>query len=227
MLIELIATTLDDAIAIEQAGGGRIELITGFMEGGLTPGVGLITKVCDTVHIPVNVMLRPHSNGFQYSANDIAVMKYDISAILGTKAYGIVTGMLDSSGHIHTGQLEQLLACVKDLPVTFHRAIDDSADPVASVKVLAAYPEVKTVLTSGGKGSFTERMSTILKMKEAAPRLEILVGSGISLKNIAEVHRLTATGAYHAGTAVRFDNSPVLGIDPVKAWEFVTFTKTL
>ncbi len=227
MLIELIATTLDDAIAIEQAGGGRIELITGFAEGGLTPGIGLIAKVCDTVHIPVNVMLRPHSNGFLYSENDISVMKYDISAILATKAYGIVTGMLNSSGHIDTDQLEQLLSCVKNLPVTFHRAIDDSVDPVTSVKILASYPEIKTVLTSGGKGSFAERMDTIRKMKETAPRLQILVGSGITLDNIAEVHRLTGTGAYHAGTAVRVDNSPILGIDPQKAQEFITFTQTI
>lgn len=227
MLIELIATTLDDAIVIEQTGGDRIELITGFMEGGLTPGIGLITKVCDTVHIPVNVMLRPHSNGFLYSENDISVMKHDIGAIIETKAYGIVTGMLDSMGRINTLQLEELLACVKGRPVTFHRAIDDTADPVASVKILAAYEEIKTVLTSGGKGNFEDRMNTIVKMKEAAPRLEILVGSGIGLQNIAEVHRLTATGAYHAGTAVRIDNSPVLGVDEGKAREFVSYAKGL
>lgn len=227
MLIEMIATTLDDALAIQSAGGHRIELVSAMLEGGLTPSLGLIARVSDRVTIPVNVMLRPHANGYLYSPSDIEVMKYDIDVILQTKANGFVVGILDEQNHINTKQLEQLLPLIKDRHITFHRAIDDSADLVEAIKILSQYPQIKTVLTSGGHGSFPERMHTILKMKEAAPNLELLIGSGITIQNIAEVRCITGIETYHIGSGVRKENSLILGVDTKRARELVTHALSL
>lgn len=47
-MIEIIASTLRDAMNIEKGGGDRIELVSALSEGGLTPSIGLI-KVLKTL----------------------------------------------------------------------------------------------------------------------------------------------------------------------------------
>ena len=73
MLLEIIATTLSEAIDIEKYGGHRIELVTGVSDGGLTPSIALTKEVCESVSIPVyakkrtssslRIVYRPSSDG--------------------------------------------------------------------------------------------------------------------------------------------------------------------
>ncbi|HWQ07459.1 MAG TPA: copper homeostasis protein CutC, partial [Holophaga sp.] len=74
-MLEVIALTPDEARLAESAGADRIELITAFGEGGLTPGIGLVKRTVAAVRIPVNVMVRPHSRSFRYSPEDLAAMQ--------------------------------------------------------------------------------------------------------------------------------------------------------
>ncbi len=64
IILEVIATTVTDAVIAEKSGADRIELVTGMLEGGLTPSYGLIEEVVRSVSIPVQVMVRPHSRSF-------------------------------------------------------------------------------------------------------------------------------------------------------------------
>lgn len=75
MYIEFIATTIEDALLIEKSGADRIELVSALAEGGLTPSHALIEAVVNSVKIPVNVMVRPHSQSFCYTQNDLEIMK--------------------------------------------------------------------------------------------------------------------------------------------------------
>lgn len=92
MKLEVIATTLTDALLAAQGGADRIELVTGILEGGLTPGPGLIREVVRRVSIPVHVMVRPHSQSFVYDEYDLQTMKEDIAFIKASGAAGIVVG---------------------------------------------------------------------------------------------------------------------------------------
>ena len=58
-LIETCCTTLDQALAAQSRGTGRIELCTDLSVGGLTPSRDLIREVAATLTIPVNVLVRP------------------------------------------------------------------------------------------------------------------------------------------------------------------------
>lgn len=77
-MIEVIASSISDAIKIEKNGGNLIELVTALTEGGLTPSYALIKNVIKQVNIPVNVIIRTHSKAFIYSKEDLEVMKEDI-----------------------------------------------------------------------------------------------------------------------------------------------------
>src|ERR1700750_3233724 len=100
VLLEVIATTVADAQLAERAGADRLELITAFGEGGLTPSVGMIEAVVDAVDIPVNVIVRPHSRSFVFEPHDHAAMLRDVRAIAAAQAHGVVIGMLTPAAEI-------------------------------------------------------------------------------------------------------------------------------
>lgn len=201
-MIEIIATTLEDALTIEQAGADRIELITAFSEGGLTPSYGLIEQVLGSVVIPVNVMLRPHSRSFQYSAKDLMVMKADarIMEELGVRA--VVLGILDDDGLPDIPAMEAVLRNTS-LSITFHRAIDESSDIMKSLEILSGYGRCERVLTSGGPGKATDHFDVLREMKEKMDRMILLIGSGVNERNIGKLREEIGECEFHIGTAVR------------------------
>ena len=98
-MLEIIATSVEDAIVIEKGGADRIELVSALSEGGLTPSYGLVHRVIGAVNIPVNVMIRPHSLSFVYSDEDLLCMLEDIKQAKALGANGVVFGMLDSQSY--------------------------------------------------------------------------------------------------------------------------------
>ncbi|MCT4478965.1 copper homeostasis protein CutC [Peribacillus frigoritolerans] len=225
MYIEFIATTIEDAIIIEESGADRIELVSSLAEGGLTPSHALIEAIVNSVKIPVNVMVRPHSQSFSYTKNDLEIMKKDIEIIRSLGANGVVLGALNENNEINRPYLEELLTVCEGLEITFHRAIDETNDPVISAEMLAQYPEITTILTSGGNGDLPSRMKTIQQMKRVSGDIAILVGSGLNKDNILSIHSELHTGHYHFGTAVRKNNSIIEGVTLEKAKEIVNLLK--
>lgn len=225
MYIEYIATTIEDALIIEESGADRIELVSSLAEGGLTPSHALIEAVVNSVKIPVNVMVRPHSQSFCYTQKDLEIMKKDIQIIRSLGANGVVLGALNEKNEINRPYLEELLTVCEGLEITFHRAIDDTHDPVISAEMLAKYPEITTILTSGGHEDFPSRMKTIQQMKRVCGDIAILVGSGLNKDNILSIHSELHTGHYHFGTAVRKNNSIIEGVTLEKAKEIVNLLK--
>ncbi|WP_285765842.1 copper homeostasis protein CutC [Peribacillus sp. SI8-4] len=225
MYIEFIATTIEDAQLIEKAGADRIELVSSLTEGGLTPSHGLIEACVRAVKIPINVMVRPHSQSFTYSERDKEIMKNDIRIIRSLGANGVVMGALNERKELHQRHLEELIAECEGLEITFHRAIDDTPDPVQSAEMLARYPEITTILTSGGHGDLASRMRTIQRMKGVSGNIALLVGSGLNKDNILSISAELNTGYYHFGTAVRKNNSLIEGVELEKAKEIVNLLK--
>jgi copper homeostasis protein len=225
VLLEFIAVTVEDAVLIEKSGADRIELVSGLTEGGLTPSYGLIEKAVSSVRIPINVMVRPHSQSFCYSKDDLAIMKHDIRIIRSLGANGVVLGMLDEEGNIDFGQLEELLTETGDMEVTFHRAIDSSKNPLKAVEKLDQYKEIHTILTSGGYGDWPTRLEMLLKMKDRCKNTDILIGSGLTKENILKVHEQVGTAFYHFGSAVRIENSVLQSVSLEKATEIINLLK--
>src|SRR5690554_6957976 len=180
MLLEVIATTLSEALDIEKFGADRIELVTGIAEGGLTPSLALIEEVCNTVKIPVYVMVRPHGKSFIYNEDDKRVILKDIEMISKTKASGIVFGALKENLEIDEDLLKQVILKKKHLKLTFHRAFDKSHNIYQSLEVLKNY-DVERILTSGGKDKAIDALNDLRKINQLARNygIKILVGSGI------------------------------------------------
>lgn len=217
-MLEIIATTAEEAVIAEQGGADRIELIAAFEEGGLTPGMETVKSVLESVRIPVRVMIRPHSRGFVYSPEDIRMMCRDIRSVREAGGNGIVTGLLDKEGGIDRTGLEMLLAAADGMKVTFHRAFDQAADQFKALEVLSGYPQITDVLTSGGQETAPQGIDRLRQLRAAAAGggPGILAGSGLTVSNIGAFITRTGIERLHFGSAVRIGGDPLAAIDPAR-----------
>ncbi len=206
-MLEIITSTVEEAVAAEQAGADRIELVSALSEGGLTPSYGLIRQVVSTVEIPVHVLVRPHSKSFVYSKSDEETIITDIDLIRELGAAGIVVGSLTADGRVDEGFLGRIIKHKGELSLTFHRAIDSSRDIFEAAEVLADFPEVERILTSGGQATALEGKETIARLIADYPDLIILPGSGITLENAEALLEATKASELHVGSAVLQDGA--------------------
>jgi copper homeostasis protein len=218
MILEVIATCMEDALRAEENGANRLELITAITEGGLTPGIGLIEQVTKSVKIPVHVMVRPHSRSFVYNLHDLETMKAEIKAISSTNAAGIVVGALTEEGHIDERALESMLVWTGRLNVTFHRAFDELEDQIAGLRTLTRYPQISRVLTSGGLQPAPEAVPAIRRLVEDSygSSLRILAGNGLTPEIIKPCIEQTGVTEVHFGSAVRAGRSGLAPSDPIQ-----------
>jgi copper homeostasis protein len=150
------------------------------------------------VSIPVFVMIRPRGGGFVYSDEERDVMLRDISLARELGADGIVTGALCHDGTIDIDLVKDVVDAARDLPVTFHRAFDFTADLASSLDSLAD-AGIARVLTSGGAPTATEGATVLASLvRRAGSRMIVLAGGGvrdhnvrdlISVSGVREVHR--------------------------------------
>jgi copper homeostasis protein len=146
--LEVIAASVEDAIAAEAGGADRLELLSDLTGGGVTPSYGLIHAVRRATRLPIFVMIRARPGSFLYSPAEVAQMAEDARIARELGADGIVVGALTADGAIDTESVTRILAAGR-LPATFHRAFERLPDPVAALPALAQLPGVERVLVSG------------------------------------------------------------------------------
>ncbi|MDM5186461.1 copper homeostasis protein CutC [Bacillus sp. DX4.1] len=225
-MLEVIATCLEDVKRIEQSGGNRIELISAYTEGGLTPSYAFIKKAVDAVTIPVHVMIRPHAKSFVYTAEEIEMMKEDIQIAKKHGAAGVVLGVLNEHSQIDEEKLADLLSVVDGMNVTFHRAIDEVDNVVEAVKVLRKFGKVTHILTSGGQGNIEENITVLHDMqRESQGEIQLIVGSGVTKENVRQLLHETGITEAHVGTAVREGQSCFSEIDQKRVQELAKLTR--
>jgi copper homeostasis protein len=201
-VIEVIATSVEDAIAAQNGGAQRIELVSHFEVGGLTPSVELAQAVLDVVTIPVRVMLRER-NSFEVDEAETKRLCAFAEQFAKMKVDGLVLGFL-RGGEIDTRALSRVLACAPNQRVTFHRAFELIGNPIDAVRLLKHFPQVDTILTSGGEGEWREKAARLSSLQtQAQPKIEVLVGGGINLSAMTTLIRFDNLRAFHLGRAAR------------------------
>ena len=217
MIIEVIADSVNDARLAQVAGASRIELISGALEGGLTPSYGLIKAVCSQ-RISVNVMIRPHSRSFSYTPEELEIMINDIRVCRELGATGVVFGVLTDQNEIDEDALKRLIDAAEGLDITFHRAFDEVTDQIKALRILQTYPRISRVLTSGGDEkaiTAITRLQQLVKESEDS-HLNIMAGSGLTADNTAQFLAEVRVEEIHIGSGARFHASFSHSIDPEK-----------
>ena len=198
VLIEAAVESLDDALAAVAGGAHRLELCADLDAGGTTPGRALIAEVLANVRVPVLVMVRPRPGDFVYSRAELDRMRRAVALALVLGAEGIVTGALTAGGDVDAAAMRKLIGAAHGLPVTFHRAIDETRDKLEAIDVLRDLG-VKRVLSSGSAPTALEGTVVLAAMVErAANGLTVVAGGGVRGHNVVDVVRRSGVREVHA-----------------------------
>ena len=198
MDLEVCIDSVESAIASESGGARRVELCSDLLEGGITPGAGLIASVRRRIAIDMFVMIRPLGGDFCYTGLEFEVMQEEIKQARQLGANGVVLGVLDKEGCVYVARTRHLVDLASPLPVTFHRAIDMTPDLFAAFESVTA-TGANRILTSGGAPDATRGIAAIARMIEAAKgRIGIMPGGGVSADTIAAIGKATGANEFHS-----------------------------
>ena len=198
MILEIAASSVASALAAQQGGAGRVELCTALELGGLTPSHAQIALVRERLTIPLYVLIRPRAGDFLYGDLECETMQRDIETCAALGCDGVVLGVLDAGGQVDTARCRTLIAAAGKLGVTFHRAFDLSRAPAQALEDIVALG-CERILTSGMQVSAPDGAALIRELvMQAAGRLAIMPGAGITAQNIAALATATGAREFHA-----------------------------
>lgn len=202
-VVEVIASSVSDAIEAQRGGAGRLEVIRDFHRGGLTPPVKLVRDILDTVTLPVRVMLREGESYEVVSEAEREKLCAAAKEFSGLSVDGVVLGFL-RQGEIDVALTERVLSCAPNLSATFHHAFEEAEDPFTAIRVLKGLKQVDRILTSGGTGQWSRKIQRLSRYHdEAGPEIEILAGGGIDQEAIRRICQATSISEFHVGRAAR------------------------
>lgn len=199
LLLEISVESLDSAIAAARGGTHRIELCEFLAVGGVTPSEDLMRKTRAAVKVPIFAMIRPRDEDFIYSNSELAQMRSEIELAKSCGMDGLVLGILHRDNTINIEQTRKLIELARPLPVTFHRAFDETPNLCTALESVISAGATR-ILTSGGKPTATEGASVLAELVSTArDRILILPGGGNNASNLREVVRLTNAREFHSG----------------------------
>jgi len=198
-LLEISAESVEAAVAAKRSGADRIELCSELAVGGLTPSAELMMGTRAEVQIPVFAMIRPRAGDFVYSEAEYASMRASIKLAKQLQLDGVVLGILTPERRVDVHRTRELVDMARGMEVTFHRAIDKTADLLEAVEDVAQ-TGASRILTSGGRETALAGAEKIAEMiSRTRGRVVILAGAGINPGNVAEVARKTGAREFHSG----------------------------
>lgn len=195
---EACVDNIQDAINAFKKGADRIEFCSNLDEDGLTPSNYDLISLKKSISIPVRVMVRPHSNSFNYNDDDLIQMKETIEFCKNQKFDGVVFGCLDDDNELDLNKIKYLADFAKPLNVIIHKAIDLTSSPVNSLKKLLEINNVNGVLSSGGFETAELGTEVLKKMINISPNeFEIISAGKITNQNFKILHEKIDGKFYH------------------------------
>ena len=197
MEIEICCGSIQSAANAKAGGAVRVELCQGLVEGGTTPSPATIQYAVRELGLKVFVLVRPRGGDFCYNELEVKNMEEDVAFCKEAGASGIVVGFLHPDGSIDTELTRRFVELSAPLPVTFHRAFDECADPLNALEQIIECGCAR-ILTSGCKPTAIEGAEMLQQLvKQADGRITILAGSGVTPENVVTLREKTGVKEIH------------------------------
>ena len=204
--VEICVDSLDSALVAQSTGAYRIEYCNNLSEGGTTPSIAQIKFARKLLYINLYILIRPRGGDFLYNDIEFEIMKSDIHHCGKIGCDGVAIGILYADGSIDKNRCKDLIniAHTYSMGVTFHRAFDRCRNLFESMEDIIE-TGCERILTSGGKNTALEGMSTIRQLvQQSDKRIIIMPGGGITPENAADIIRHTGTTELHGTFKSRY-----------------------
>ncbi len=219
--LEIAVTTVEDAVNAAAGGAESVELSYNLAVGGLTPKYKVTKAVRDAIKIPLYVILRIHAESFRYSEQQIDGMLSDIQVMQQLGVDGVVFGVVDETNRIDVALIKQIVEAAKPLPVTLHRALDESREPEKALEALAGI--VPRVLTSGPAKTAWDGREGLKRWVEGFGKQYTFVSSGsLTLEQLPNYIQYVKPDTVHLGSAARTNG--VVDVEKVRQLKAIVET---
>lgn len=211
--LEIAITTLEDAVHAQAGGADSVEISYDLSVGGLTPSLELVLAVRDAVKIDVHVIVRPHARDFVYTPDEMDVILEQTESIAQLGITGLVFGALTADKTVDILATQKVVWAAGNLPVTFHRALDESRDAESGVRALIGV--VPRILTSGPAPTAWEGRQTLRQwVQNYGQHFRFVAAGSLKAENLAEFAAYVRAPEYHFGSAAKIDD--VVNVEKVK-----------
>ena len=197
LTLEICCFSLQDAMAGDAGGADRIEFCADPALGGVTPSLGAVEILRESVQTEVWVILRPRGGDFVYNQLEKDTMIRDLRHFQSTGIQGVVTGALTADGYVDLDFLKSLVSELGSLQWSFHRAFDSVISPMNVMDDLISL-NAKRILTSGAAPSADQGTDALRKyITRAADQIEIQAGGGVREDNVLDIIKRSGVTAVH------------------------------
>lgn len=201
-VLEVAATDLDDALRAVEGGAQSLEVLRDLAADGLTPPLELVRLIRDKVTLPLNIMLRPHNNGFVYSLSEFEPLLEYIDALKPIGVQGVVFGVCSPDGAIDLSLMHFIAHTAAPIPLTLHRALDFSREPEHTLEALVGV--IPRVLTAGPAPTAWEGREVVTRWAQRfGDHYRFASSGGLTLEQIPHIFPPGLITDYHFGGAAR------------------------
>jgi copper homeostasis protein len=205
--IEVIASSVEDAREAALGGADRLEIVRDLDQDGLTPHLSLVEKILTAVRIPVRIMVRERNAFDVADAAELNLLCSRTEKLSALPIGGLVLGFTQN-GEVDMRCMREVLSHATGKSVTFHRAFDSIPNHRRAIGDLKTLGCVDRILTSGGTGTWEQRMA---QMREddalAAPQIALIAGGGLHGDIAGQIAAQCSVREFHFGRAVRENQS--------------------
>jgi copper homeostasis protein len=210
-VLEVIAISVEDAVAAEHGGADRLEVVSAMEHDGLTPDLDLPVRIREAVSIPLRVMLRP-GDGFTVTPGALDTLAHSAQHFRAAGIDQFVFGFLTLEGTLDLVGLHTLAAGIQPARWTLHRAFDRTPDQAHAFGVCATLSGLDRILTSGSSLGLDAGLETLRERAAwQTPTLRWIAGGGLRAEHVPLLASAGIT-EFHTGRAVRTKqrwNAPV------------------
>ena len=208
MNFEICVSTPVDVALAQEAGADRVELCGHWECGGLTPTSASV-RASASIGLPVRALIRPRAGSFVYNTSEKQLIIAEALDCLDAGAEMVVVGGLDEYGHVDAHLIEMLCAKISSENMVFHRALDLSAHPLESAKVLQDFG-ISKVLSSGGAPAAGLGLGLLGDLSKLG--MEVIAGGGVRLEDITALGE-AGVEAVHASCRLKTLPDTMTNID--------------
>ena len=198
MILEACVGTVENAVAAQTNGADQLELCDRLDLDGTSPPRELVAAVCQAVSVPVKIILNPVPFEYSYSAAQLDAILAYMASLEDLNVAGFVFGALDQHKMPDLTAVEKIAAAT-DLPITFHKAIDDTVDILTAIDHIAQSNLVQFVLSSGGSPTAQQGQGRLIEMRDrlVGHSTKLIAAGSITATNLSELHRALGLEHYH------------------------------
>lgn len=205
-ILEVCVDSYQSAINAYKGGANRLELCSNLIIGGTTPSLELFKKIKNDLNIKINILIRPRFGDFLYSNDEFDIIKKEIEIFKENGANGIVFGALNPDGELDIAKMKEVIKICEGTDITLHRAFDVCKNPLKALEQSIELG-INTILTSGQKNESILGKELLKELVEKAnENIDILIGGGVSFKNIEELAIFTGAKSFHLSGKIEKDS---------------------